>query len=122
MTKLARDATALFEKRDIDILEQEQLIPVNLRDARANFSRLLMSVKYENNRFVITQHGEPAAVLIPVKDYRIFEGLDSIEDKNNSDGYTELTDQDIHQRGRNLGDGRGYKRQRTDTRVLKIKN
>ena len=64
---------------------------VNARIARSNFSRLINTARIENERVVITDHGEPAAAVIPIRDLRLLDLLyqmrwiDHISDKSFKD-------------------------------------
>jgi|HubBroStandDraft_3_1064219.scaffolds.fasta_scaffold69734_3 prevent-host-death family protein len=64
-------------KRDVDILKDYSSI--NARSARSNFSRLINTARIEREVVVITDHGEPAAAVVPISELRI---LDKLLEKN----------------------------------------
>ena len=49
-------------------------------DARKHWSDLLGRTEHAGHRFVITQHGAPAAALIPVEDVQLLEVLEDAMD------------------------------------------
>lgn len=63
----------LEARRNEDVLETNP--SVNARTARSNFSRLVDTARIDHERVVITEHGEPAAAIIPIRDLRVLEQL-----------------------------------------------
>jgi prevent-host-death family protein len=39
---------------------------IGIEDARVNFAEILMRTRYKRERFIISKHGEPLALLIPI--------------------------------------------------------
>lgn len=71
-----RTGSSILEKRDVDLLDHHTDIAA--RDARANFSRVIKAARYDDEKIVITDHGEPAAALVPIKDLRVLDLLDNL--------------------------------------------
>jgi len=70
MDKLKR---ANLEKKNVDILVGHA--SVNSRLARSKFSRLINNARIEKEVVVITDHGEPAAAIVPISDLRLLDKL-----------------------------------------------
>lgn len=62
-----------LEDRHADILDNHQY--VNSRTAREKFSKLINIARIDNERVVITDHGEPAAAIISIEDLKEYEKL-----------------------------------------------
>ena len=76
MSRQRKDGDSIFEKRDADILGVHT--EVQSKKARANFSKMIKAARYENESVVITEHGEPAAALVPIKDLKVLDALDNL--------------------------------------------
>lgn len=57
---------------------------LNTKEARDRFSRLISKVS-DGKQVVITHHGEPRAVLIPVEDFRTLDALAAVGVKDDLD-------------------------------------
>ena len=62
--------------RDADLLEDHFFI--NSREARSNFSRIIDLARVENNKVIITDRGDPAAAVVPIKDVRLLDLIEKI--------------------------------------------
>lgn len=78
-----------IQRRDSDILERDDLANgiVGVRDARANFSRVIDVARTDRSRLLITDNGKPAAAVVPIPQWRILDYLDKL---GVSDKVTEL--------------------------------
>lgn len=65
------------KKRNADILETHSY--VNARSARSNFSRLVNTARIDKERVIITEHGEPAAAIVPIKDVRLLDKIPNLD-------------------------------------------
>lgn len=63
----------ILARKNVDVLEEHQ--SVNARHARSNFSRLINTARVDKEVVVITDHGEPAAAVIPISDLRVLDKL-----------------------------------------------
>jgi prevent-host-death family protein len=77
---MARPRIDLLTKKNIDILEEHA--SVNARLARSNFSRLINTARVDKEVVVITDHGEPAAAIVPISDLRILDKLAELKWKD----------------------------------------
>ena len=72
-----------LEDRHSDILDNHQHI--SSRNARVKFSKLINIARIDNERVVITDHGEPAAAIISIQDLKQYEELISkLKNKTNA--------------------------------------
>jgi prevent-host-death family protein len=69
----ARAISDILSKKDTDIIDGH--LTIGSREARIRFGKIVENAKREQNQFVITEHGEPAAALIPISDLRILDWL-----------------------------------------------
>ncbi len=73
----ARKLDDILSIKDIDLIEAH--LTVGSREARSRFGKIVSNAKTAKNQFVITEHGEPAAAVVPISDLRI---LDWIKQRN----------------------------------------
>jgi prevent-host-death family protein len=87
----ARDLDAVLARKDADILDTH--LAVGSRDARVRFGKIVEKAKNGNNQFVITEHGEPAAAVVPISDLRILDWIErqQIKDKITNAVFRHLT-------------------------------
>jgi prevent-host-death family protein len=83
-TNATRKLDAVLANNDADILDTH--LTVGSRDARVRFGKIVEKTKNGDNQFVITEHGEPAAAVVPISDLRI---LDWIKRQNIKDKITD---------------------------------
>lgn len=75
----------LTKKDNSDFLEKHP--NVGARSARSNFSRLMRKARIEQEHIIITEHGEPAAAVIPITEFEVLAGMlevaweDSVSDR-----------------------------------------
>lgn len=63
----------ILSTKDTDIIGTH--LTVASREARSRFGKILSNAKTAKNQFVITEHGEPAAAVIPISDLRILDWI-----------------------------------------------
>lgn len=63
----------ILSKKDTDIIDSH--LTIGSREARTKLGKIVENAKMEQNQFVITEHGEPAAAIIPISDLRILDWL-----------------------------------------------
>jgi prevent-host-death family protein len=68
---MTRPKVDILAKKNVDLLEDHQ--SVSARHARSNFSGLINTARIDKEVVVITDHGEPAAAIIPISDLRILD-------------------------------------------------
>jgi prevent-host-death family protein len=61
----------VLETKYSDVLNDHAFL--NLRDARVKFSKLVNAARINANKIVITNHGEPAAAIVPIGALRILD-------------------------------------------------
>jgi prevent-host-death family protein len=83
MTLRGSPISELIGKESTDILEDHPAI--NAREARLNFSKIVQAARFRNSRVIITDHGEPAAALVPITDVKILDMIDELSTQNRLD-------------------------------------
>jgi len=73
MSKLSnsRAIDEILSKKDVDIIESH--LTIGSREARIRLGKIVENARREDNQFVVTEHGEPAAAIIPISDLRILD-------------------------------------------------
>jgi prevent-host-death family protein len=71
-----RPPASLQKGRDSDLKKAATTIPA--KEARAKFAQLINAARIDRSRLVITDYGEPAAAVVPLKDLRALELFDQL--------------------------------------------
>ena len=82
---------ALLEASNSDLLSEHAFI--NLKDARVKFSKIVNAARLNSNKVVITNHGEPAAAIVPIEALRIIDIFDKagLYERMKDESYRDLT-------------------------------
>ncbi len=70
----------ISSKKDADLLDDHA--SVNSRAARTNFRRLINTARIDKETVIITDHGEPAAAVIPISDLRKLDKLNTLNSRD----------------------------------------
>ncbi|MEM8986085.1 MAG: type II toxin-antitoxin system Phd/YefM family antitoxin [Pseudomonadota bacterium] len=76
-----------IKNKNAEVLENH--LSINARKARSNFSKVINTARIERERVIVTDYGEPAVAIIPIRDLKYLDLMDKIgvKDKIEEMGY-----------------------------------